>query len=130
MEDVIFLTLEQVLVIHDIQIEKFGGNFGLRDYGLLESAIMRPQTTFAGQDLYPLLFDKAAALLHSLVLNHAFIDGNKRTGTACVLVFLELNKYQLTASKANFEALVMKTESKKLDIDEISSWLKSHSHSL
>lgn len=130
MEDVIFLTLEQVLVIHDIQIEKFGGDFGLRDYGLLESAIMRPQTTFGGLDLYPLLFDKAAALLHSLVLNHAFVDGNKRTGTACTLVFLELNKYQLKASKATFEALVMKTESKKLDINEISSWLKSHSHSL
>jgi death-on-curing protein len=73
------------------------------------------------------MFDKAAALMHSLILNHAFVDGNKRTGTAAMLVFLETNRYQIHSNSEELENLVMGIESKKFDIQEIASWLKSHS---
>ncbi len=127
MNDTVFLTLEQVLVIHDDQIERYGGDHGIRDINLFESAIMRPQTTFGGEDLYPTIFDKAAALIHSLILNHPFVDGNKRTGTASAIVFLDINGYQLVAKKIDLEKFVLGVESKKLDIEDISSWLRSHS---
>lgn len=74
-----YLTVKDVLLLHQMQIDAFGGSHGLRDLGLLESALMRPQATFDEADLYKSLFDKGAALLHSLLMNHQFVDGNKRT---------------------------------------------------
>lgn len=122
-----FLTMEQVLIIHTDQIDRYGGSQGLRDLALLESALFRPQTTFAGRDLYPVLFDKAAALMHSLILNHPFVDGNKRTGVVSAFIFLELNGRKVKASNKEVISLALKVESKKLRINEISRWLLSHS---
>src|SRR5579859_834077 len=88
-KEVIYVSLEDLLIIHTDQIERYGGSHGIRDIGLIESALFRPQSSFGGEDLYPDFFDKAAVLVHSLLLNHAFVDGNKRTAMATVLVFLE-----------------------------------------
>ena len=130
MDEIVFLTLEQIIVIHDDQIERYGGRHGIRDFALLESAQLRPQSTFNSRDLYSTIFTKAAALIHSLVLNHPFIDGNKRTGLASGIIFLLLNNYELTASNKTLENIVMKIESRKLTIGQISSWLKLHSRPL
>ena len=79
------ILLEDILNLHQFSIQKYGGSDGLRDSGLLESAIARPFQSFGGEDLYPSIFEKAAALGESLIINHPFIDGNKRTG-ACSLL--------------------------------------------
>lgn len=86
-----FLSLEEVLFIHQDQIANYGGSPEIRDEGLLESAIAQPMTTFGGQELHPSVFDKAAAYLFHICSNHPFVDGNKRTALASALVFLELN---------------------------------------
>lgn len=86
-----FLSLEEVLFIHQDQIANYGGSPEIRDEGLLESAITQPMTTFGGQELHPSVFDKAAAYLFHICSNHPFVDGNKRTALASALVFLELN---------------------------------------
>lgn len=85
------ITLEEILILHEYQIEKFGGKPGISDVRMLESAVLRPQTTFDGDDLYTNIYEKAAALVYSLIKNHPFIDGNKRTGLHAMLTFLELN---------------------------------------
>jgi death-on-curing protein len=86
-----FLTLEEVLDIHAFQLARYGGANGLRDQGLLESALSQPQATFGGGFLHPGLFEMAAAYLFHIVSNHPFLDGNKRTGLLSALVFLDLN---------------------------------------
>lgn len=93
-----FLTLDDVLALHSGSIAQFGGDAGIKDLGLLQSALAMPQATFSGADLHETLAEKAAAYLFHVVKNHAFGDGNKRTGLACALVFLELNGYRWEAS--------------------------------
>ena len=88
---IFYLPLEQVLELHRLEVRHFGGSAGLRDRGSLEAALGRPQMTFAGEDLYPDVESKAAALMHSIVMNHPFVDGNKRTGAAAAEFFLNLN---------------------------------------
>lgn len=124
---IIYLTLEQVFLIHEDQLVRYGGSSGLRDLALLESAIFRPQSSFDGEDLYPTLFHKAAALMISLILNHAFLDGNKRTGVASMLVFLELNGYKLKISQKALVNTALGVESKKINIEKLAAWLKRHS---
>lgn len=124
---VIFLTIEQVLLIHDDQVERYGGGHGIRNLSLLESAVFRCQTTFAGQDLYESLYDKAAALMHSLIMNHAFVDGNKRTGVVSTIVFLKLNKLDLKVTNRVLFQTAVAIEQEKWNIDKISFWLKDHS---
>lgn len=122
----IYLTLEQVIIIHEDQVMRYGGSSGLRDISLLESAVFRPQSSFGGEDLYPTIFDKASALIHSLILNHPFVDANKRTGTASMLVFLELNGYKLEVSQKTLVNTVLRIESKKINVEKLSAWLKKH----
>lgn len=124
MQQVIYITLEQVLVIHQDQIDRYGGSSGLRELSLLESAVFRPQTTFSGEDLYKSHFDKAAALLHSLVLNHAFIDGNKRTGTVASIVYLKLNGISLAIQESELVEKIALIEKEKWGIEKISQWLE------
>lgn len=127
MNQTIFLDLERILFLHEDQIEDNGGTSGLRDLRLLESAIFRPQASFGEEDLYPSIFDKAAALMHSLILNHPFLDGNKRTGTICALVFLELNGHNLAVSQREMVAAALKTATKQWSIEELTSWLEKNS---
>lgn len=123
----VFLTLDEVLGIHHREVEKFGGSHGVRDLNLLDSAIHRPQSSFMGEDLYPTIFDKAAALIHSILLNHPFIDANKRTSIASAAYFLHLNGYELEMEQKEVVEFALKVESKQLNIEQISNWLKEHS---
>ncbi|HUM70888.1 MAG TPA: type II toxin-antitoxin system death-on-curing family toxin, partial [Chloroflexota bacterium] len=90
-----YLTAQQVLFIHARLIATTGGEHGVRDIGLLESAVARPQATFDGVELYPDLFHKAAALMESLAQNHPFVDGNKRTAITATAMFLRRNGRRL-----------------------------------
>ena len=122
-----YLTVEQILFLHARLINEIGGSHGVRDLGLLLSAGGRPQASFEGQEFYPDLFSKAAALLDSLVRNHPFIDGNKRTGVSAAGVFLVRNGFHLTASNPNLEALAMAVAQSKMTAEAIASWLREHS---
>lgn len=126
----IFLALEQILIIHEDQIDRYGGSHGLRDLALLESAIYRPQTTFSGQELYSTVFDKASALLHSLVMNHPFIDGNKRTGAVSMIIFLGLNGIELKTDQDKLIEVILQVENKTLTIEQLSEWIKSHAQEI
>ncbi|HZE87365.1 MAG TPA: type II toxin-antitoxin system death-on-curing family toxin [Methylomirabilota bacterium] len=121
-----YLTLEQILVIHEDQIERYEGISGLRNLELLESALFRPQLTFDGKDLYENVFEKAAALIHSLILNHPFVDGNKRTGMVAGLVFLEINEFSLKVDQGELVQAALAIASKKWDIEKITVWLKDN----
>ena len=122
-----YLSLEQVLIIHTDQIERYGGSHGLRDLGLLESAVFRPQSSFSDQDLYPTIFNKAAALLQSLLKNYPFLEGNKRTATASTLVFLEMNSYSLKVGNKDLVEFILKIEKSDSTLEQIASWLQDHS---
>ena len=122
-----YLTAEQVLFLHARLIEETGGSHGVRDVALLESAVARPQATFDGVDLYLDLFCKAAALMDSLIRNHPFIDGNKRTGIAAAALFLRQNGRYLTATSSELEAFTFYVTESRPDVSEIAAWLKTHS---
>jgi death-on-curing protein len=108
-------------------MERSSGGAGVRDQGLLESAVYRPQASFGGEDLYPDLYSKAAVVGHSIIKNHPFVDGNKRTGFEAMRLMLRLNGYDIEASlnaKFNF---VMAIAEGKLKEQAIADWLKDHS---
>jgi len=125
-----YISLDIVLAIHDDMVEKYGGNSGIRDLGLIQSAIARPQSSFQGEELYANIFDKAAALFHSIILNHAFIDGNKRTAMVSVARFLSINEYTFDVNDKEFVNFPLQVESNHLSIEKISEWLKTHSRKI
>jgi death-on-curing protein len=88
---VLFLTVDDIIESHQNQIDTYGGSYGIRDIGLLESAIAQPEASFSGQYVHADIFEMAAAYLYHLVMNHPFVDGNKRVGLEAALVFLEIN---------------------------------------
>lgn len=126
-EKTVFLTPLQILAIHDQVIKKFGGSAGMRDLGLLESAAARPMATFGREDMYQTIFDKAAALFHSLLKNHPFVDGNKRTAYSSAAMLLKLNGYRLENKHKEAIEFTVEVETKNLNIDKISFWLKRNS---
>src|SRR5438477_9799546 len=95
---VVYLSVEQVRALHATQLRAYGGATGLRDRGALESALARPAMTFGGDDLYLDLASKAAALMHSLALNHPFVDGNKRVAAHAAILFIQLNGHEFTGT--------------------------------
>ncbi len=121
-----YIPIEEVLIIHDDMISRYGGSFGIRDMGLIESALARPKASFGGQDLYPGVLDKAAALFHSLIFNHAFTDGNKRTALTVTARFLSLNGYELKASQEEIVEFPLWVDNTHPDIEEIAKWLREH----
>jgi death-on-curing protein len=122
-----YLTPEQVLFVHARLIAETGGAHGLRDLGLLQSAIARPQAVFNGNELYPDIYHKAAALLESLINNHPFIDGNKRTGITAAAMFLRINAHSLSVPNKEVESFVLAIASGEQSIETITEWLKAHS---
>lgn len=120
------LTLGEVVELHRRLLLASGGASGIRDIGLLESALAQPAATFDGTDLHPTLVDKAAALGFSLVANHPFVDGNKRIGHAAMEVFLVLNGYEIQASVDDQERLMLAVASGALDRQQLVSWLNQH----
>jgi death on curing protein len=121
-----YLAAEQVLFIHARLIAETGGVHGVRELNLLLSAVARPQATFGGQELYPDLFSKSAALLESLIGNHAFVDGNKRTAITAVGLLLRLNGYRLTASNREVAAFTLQCAQERVPLEQIVLWLKEH----
>jgi death-on-curing protein len=122
-----YLTLEEVLVIHRRVIQRTGGSGGLRDLGLLESAVARLQASFDEEDLYPDRWSKAAALMHSLIKNHPFVDGNKRTAIAATGIFLELNGHSLTVSNEEMVDFTERAATGGIELEAMATWLQAHS---
>jgi len=110
-----FIERETALAIHDRQIEKFGGTSGIRDIGLLGSALAQPQATFAGKLLHPTISEQAGAYLYHLAMNHPFVDGNKRTAFAVMDTFLRVNGYRLIVTDDEAYNLVMRVVQGQLD---------------
>jgi death on curing protein len=121
-----YLTLIEVLDLHRRILEQSGGALGIRDMGLLESAVAQPRMTFGGEDLYPSLFDKAAALGFSIIMNHPFVDGNKRTGHAATETFLVLNGLEINASVDEQERVVLAIASSKQEREVFVEWLQQN----
>jgi death on curing protein len=125
-----YLTAEQVLFIHARLIAETGGEHSVLDLSLLQSAVARPQATFEEHDLYPDLFSKAAALLESLIGNHAFVDGNKRTAITAAGLFLRLNGYRLTANNPQLEAFTLQCAQHLVSLDQMTIWFESQSENV
>jgi death on curing protein len=125
--DPVFLVLNEVLRIHRDQIERYGGDPGIRDLGLLESAVAMPQAGFGGSFLHHDLFEMAAAYLFHIAMNHPFIDGNKRAGTATALVFLEVNDIEVNASQDELADMVLAVAQGQTDKTAIAEFFRRHS---
>lgn len=121
-----YLTVEEVKRLHALVIKLFGGSDGLRDLAALESAVGQPQASFGGEDLYPEVEQKAAALAYSLVKNHPFVDGNKRTGHAGMEVFLILNGFEISASVDVQEKMFFDLAAGLIEREELVDWIAKH----
>jgi death on curing protein len=118
------ILLTDILDIHEKSLKDYGGGSGVRDLGLLESAIARPFQTFGGEDLYPDVITKAAALGESLIINHPFVDGNKRTGIIAILTLLIESRYRVICSENDLYNFTIKISTGEIKFDEIVQWLK------
>ena len=124
------ISIDDILILHERSITDYGGMKGIRDLGLLESAIARPFQTFSGDELYPEAYQKAAALAESLIINHPFMDGNKRTGALTMIAFLNHAGYKFTASADNLYQMIISISTGELRFEEIVSWLKENSEKI
>ncbi len=120
------LTEEQILAVHSRMIEMTGGVDGVRDNSLLDSALNAPFQTFDGKELYPALLSKAAVMCRSIISNHPFVDGNKRTGIHVMLIFLELNGIEIQYTQDELIELGLGIASGQLSSDDILNWLIEH----
>lgn len=127
MTEPLFLALDEVLAIHADQIRRYGGQTGLRDLTLLQSALGMPETTFEGEFLHGTLFEMAAAYLFHVARNHPFVDGNKRTALMCGLVFLGLNGWRLEAESDALYELVDGVAAGSVDKPDVAVFLRQNS---
>lgn len=123
----VYLTAEQILFLHDRLIRETGGSHGVRDLSLLLSAVSRPQSTFEGRNLYPDIYNQAAALMESLVRNHPFVDGNKRTGVVAAGLFLRINGFRLVSQQEELVAIAVRVATGRIQLDELAGRLRSNS---
>lgn len=121
-----FLTLDEVCAIHADQIRRYGGTEGLRDEGLLRSALAQPEAAFAGRWLHDDLAAMAAAYMYHLAQNHPFVDGNKRVAAVCGLHFLHLNGQTVAADQDAFATTIMDLASGALGKEALAAWIRSH----
>jgi len=119
-----YISLNQVLYLHKKIINSTGGSLGIRDIKMLESSLSHPFMTFDGKDLYNSIIDKAGALGFSIIMNHPFIDGNKRVGHAVMELFLYLNGYEIKSDVDEQEKIIIKVASGNLKRQEFIKWLK------
>jgi death-on-curing protein len=124
---VVYLSIPTVLFIHERILKTFGGAAALRDPGALKAALERPKATFSGQELYPTLFEKAAALLESLCQNHPFVDGNKRVAYTGAGLFLELNGWRLVSETDDAVSFMLKVATSERHKEQIRIWIEEHS---
>jgi death-on-curing protein len=121
------ISLEELVWMHTVAVTEFGGSQGLRDRGLLESAIARPLASFDGKNLYDTPFKRAAALAESLVLNHGFVDGNKRTAMYAMAAWLEREGYVLEAARGELRDLALAIAAHEISTEQTASWLEKRS---
>lgn len=121
-----YLTFAEVTRLHQIVLEQSGGADGVRDPGALKSAIAQPAMRFGGMELYPTLAEKAATLCFSLVMNHAFVDGNKRVGHAAMEVFLAIHGKEIAATVDEQEQVILRLAAGQLEREEFTAWLIAH----
>jgi death-on-curing protein len=122
----LFLSVDRVLRLHDLQLQLFGGASGVRDLGLLESAIANAEATFDGVFLQQDLFEMAAAYLYGICRNHPFVDGNKRSAVSSALVFLEMNDIRIECDDDDLYDVVMATAEGRITKSEIAAFLREH----
>lgn len=120
------LTKEQILMLHSELIKVTGGSDGIRDIGLLESALEAPFQSYCGKELYPSIQAKAARLCYGLVKNHAMVDGNKRIGVHAMLVFLSVNGYELGYTQKELSNLILDVAANKKQYEDVLQWLLEH----
>jgi len=120
------ISIDDILLLHERSIKDYGGSKGVRDLGLLESSIARPFQTFAGNDLYNDALKKAAALVESLIINHPFVDGNKRIGALAMIAFLKESNYYLTASSEKLYEFIISISTGEIKFDAILVWLEEN----
>lgn len=120
------LTKEQILLLQQDLIEQTGGTAGLRDEGLLESALFTPFQSFDGNDMFPSLQQKAARLGFGLIQNHPFVDGNKRIGAHAMLVFLSLNGVELVYTQQELSSMILDVAAGKQSFEDMVVWIQQH----
>ncbi len=125
-----FLPREVVLTIHADLLQRYGGEAGVRDAGLLDSALAQPKMTVGGKDAHKTVFDKAAAYGFHICRNHPFVDGNKRVALVLMDIFLQKNGWELQSSEEEAYEVMMALASGKLPKSRLSRWLKIHSSKL
>jgi death-on-curing protein len=118
-----YLTLAEVIELHRRVIEQSGGSEGIRDFGGVESAVAQPQMSFGGDELYPTIESKATAICFSLVMNHPFVDGNKRIGHAAMETFLVLNGFELAADVDEAEGVILDLAAGNLPREQLLDWV-------
>lgn len=122
----IILSKEQIILLHSQLIQETGGASGLRDEGLLESALYAPFQGFGGVEQYPSVYQKAARLAYGLIQNHAFVDGNKRIGTHAMLVFLALNGIKLSYTQKELSDVILKVADGSCSFSQLMNWVLLH----
>ena len=121
-----FLSLKQVLLIHQDQLARYGGAPGIRDIDLLKSALGIPPATYGGEFLHTDIFEMAAGYLFHIVKNHPFVDGNKRTGAVAALVFLSLNDIEIEAEEDEFEEMVLSVAQGRADKAAVTEFFRKN----
>jgi len=121
-----YLSIAEVLDLHERLLVESGGASGVRDLGALESSVAQPHATFGGEDLYPDLIAKAAALCYSLVMNHPFVDGNKRIGHAAMETFLVLNGHEIQCHVDEQEGVILQLAAGDLSRNAFTQWVRLH----
>ena len=129
MKPPLFLELDDLLALHADQVDRYGGTGGIRDLGLLQSALGMPRASFDGQFLHPSISEMAAAYLFHLAQNHPFIDGNKRTGLAAAIAFLGMNDLWLEAGEEELTELVLRVAKGELQKADVAVFLRGHCQS-
>jgi death on curing protein len=123
-----FLDIQDVLSLHADQVDLYDGEHGVRDMGLLESAVAQPRATFDGEYLHKDVFEMAAAYMFHIVQNHPFFDGNKRTGAVAALAFLDINDTEIDAPKGSIYDLTMSVATGQAAKPQIAEFFRSHVH--
>ncbi len=122
-----YLSEAEIIAVNEEMVSKYGGLHGVRDMGLLSGAVGRPQISVGLQDAYKSVFEKAAALFHSIINNHPFLDGNKRTSLFSAVLFLDYNGWEVQFETKEAVQFTLQAHDQDMTIPQISSWLKKHS---
>lgn len=126
----VFITVKEIVLLHDKVVDETGGSLGIREPGLLNAIAEKPQASFGGKELYPAVFDKAAAIFEALCNYHVFVDGNKRCAITTLEYFLYKNNLVLTAGKNGKEKFTLHTATDNPDLADVAAWIKKHSRKI